>query len=262
MKSLPYTQLTDNQALKQLRCLELKRIDIHPDSLMDLIQQNSTSLKELYLNEVYLKIISPSDSESALWVGHGSDVPKSSGAYWIAEELRDMKTLQLDIFRVTGLGYDDYEPENAAAHLSYDLEDPSGLDRSFDERFIEIYMGLPPPPRVVDIQPTDTGLVRLMAEDLVATDLEVTRKAMRNLDPRELEYKRLHKWEYDVETFQRDHNTTSHWKRCIDGLFYNHNEKALFELQKIIAVADRGMSLLSDEIDRIHTMTTIPREER
>jgi hypothetical protein len=65
----------------------------------------------------------------------------------------------------------------------------------------------------------------------------------------------IRKVDYDVETFQRFHNTTSHWKCSIDGLFYNHNEKALVELQKIISVADRGMALLSEEITRIHSLT-------
>lgn len=48
----------------------------------------------------------------------------------------------------------------------------------------------------------------------------------------------------------RYHNTTSYFKRCIDGYFFNHNEQALKELQNIIQVADRGMSLLQTEIDR------------
>lgn len=48
----------------------------------------------------------------------------------------------------------------------------------------------------------------------------------------------------------RYHNTTSYFKRCIDGYFFNHNEKALKELQNIIQVADRGMTLLQTEIDQ------------
>jgi hypothetical protein len=53
-----------------------------------------------------------------------------------------------------------------------------------------------------------------------------------------------------VETFQLHHNTTSHWNRCIDNIFYNHNDKSLAELQKIISIADRGMTLLSENMDQ------------
>lgn len=63
--------------------------------------------------------------------------------------------------------------------------------------------------------------------------------------------------EYDAETFQKSHNTTSHFKRCIDGYFFNHNEQALKELQNIITVTDRGMTLLSAEIDRARYGTQI-----
>lgn len=57
--------------------------------------------------------------------------------------------------------------------------------------------------------------------------------------------------EYDVETFQREvHNNTWHFKRCINGYFFNYNEQTLKKLQNIITIADRGMTLLLEEIDR------------
>jgi hypothetical protein len=37
---------------------------------------------------------------------------------------------------------------------------------------------------------------------------------------------------------------------CINRYFFNHNEQVLKELQNIITVADRGMTLLSAKIDR------------
>jgi hypothetical protein len=43
-------------------------------------------------------------------------------------------------------------------------------------------------------------------------------------------------------------------KRCIDGYFFNHNEQALKELQRIITVADRGMALISQELIRANQM--------
>ena len=64
--------------------------------------------------------------------------------------------------------------------------------------------------------------------------------------------------DFDAETFQRHHNTTSHFKRSIDGYFTNHNEQALKELQNLVSVADRGMSLISQEIERYRVATVNP----
>jgi len=64
--------------------------------------------------------------------------------------------------------------------------------------------------------------------------------------------------DYDADTFQRYHNTTSHFKRSIDGYFTNHNDQALRELQNLISVADRGMTLISQEIERYQGATVDP----
>ncbi len=280
MKSLPYPELDRNRRLKHLRYLELRRIDIDPIALERLIQQNSTSLKELYLNDVYLKVFeSPERHTTALWIGHGSAGPKPQGSYWLAENLRNMESLNLDVLRVSGLGYNDFDPSTDMQPKKYDFEDPSGLDRPFEQRFVEAVLGhLLPSPQPITAMVTATACPRHLTGwrpsrlplagqtdpltsftrtrltqslDLACATTSLTSGTLRLGD------RPARKVDYDVETFQRYHNTTSHWKCSIDGLFYNHNEKALVELQKIISVADRGMALLSEEISRIHSLTRI-----
>jgi hypothetical protein len=285
MKSLPYQSLDEKRTLKYLRFLELKRIDIDPSALEQLIEQNSTSLKELYLNEVYLKIFRSTDlDQTPLWIGHGDGVDKPAGRFWLAEKLQGMESLNLEVLRATGIGYDDYDPEiRSNRNSDYDLVDPTGHNRTFDQRFVEAVLGIPSPPpkkaapaetlgagkpeveqdvvaiqRAIAFQATLAAAGGPIREMLYEDYRAFLSRSLTSSTPSKPE--QLRKVDWDVETFQRHHNTTSHWKRCIDGLFYNHNEKALEELQKIIGVADRGMTLLSDEIDRIHGLTEIPRE--
>jgi hypothetical protein len=239
----------------------VKRVDIDPNALVILIKDNSVSLKELYLNEVYIKVFgSEQREETPLWIGH-QDVPRHEGCCWVAQALREMEGLQLKILRVTGLGYDDFEPDRSLLHPNYDLIDPSGLDISFDQRFVEAVMKTSDANNVT-VPPPTSELPQTSSETHIVTpplNLPNMLKPLSNpaslseeLDLASLTH-HLKASEYDVEVFQRlRHNSTSHFKRCIDGYFNNHNERALLELQRIIAVADRGMALISDEIDRSH----------
>jgi len=220
MRSLPYRQV-DNGArnLKHLRSLELKRVDVEPTPLLEMIEHSSASLKELFLNEVYLKINGRTNRGSALWVGHGPEVAKPHGAIWISEELRSMASrgLKLDTLRATALGYEENTNRGNTTNpaFEYDLHDPSGRNRSFDERFVERALGLQP---------------------------SATVEAKAEID-------------YDVDAYQQYHNTTSRWNSSLDDIFYNHNDKALEQLRNLITMIEHGMSLLSDEIERITTVT-------
>ncbi|KFY00158.1 hypothetical protein V490_01454 [Pseudogymnoascus sp. VKM F-3557] len=125
-----------------------------------------------------------------------------------------MPDLRLTVLRATALGYDEYSAgPDFVNHGQFDLDDPSGRKRSFDERFVEaaLYQN-----------PSASIMTKPMAD-------------------------------YDVDSFQQTHNTTSHWRSSIDGVFYNHNDTALDELKKILSVVERGMGLLTAEIDRINT---------
>ncbi|KFY37872.1 hypothetical protein V494_04602 [Pseudogymnoascus sp. VKM F-4513 (FW-928)] len=214
MQSLPYQDMSASN-LSSLRCLELNRIDIEPESFLRMVNKCAFTLKEVYLNEVYLKV--RNGPAVSLWIGLGPEVPRPSGAKWVAEELQEIPGLELTILRATALGYDEFTAGPAGpgyiAHGQFDLEDPSGRKRSFDERFVEAALGQTPPSSMES---------RPMAD-------------------------------YDVDSFQNGHNTTSHWRSSIDGVFYNHNDTALDELKKILSVVERGMGLLTAEIERINT---------
>jgi hypothetical protein len=265
MRSLPFYN-DQSQRLKNLRFLELKRVDIDPFALLDLVKECASSLKEIYLNEVYMKVRADLDgSNMLLWIGQ-ADTTKPDHSCWLAQELHDMEDLKLDILRATGLGYDDFHPDRDAIN-DFDLVDPTNRNRNFDQRFVEAVLGsedLIIPDASVDnseSMPLDssatasgsatvpTSTISTWPGEQISGPLVLEIGQERPADLASIDYLTKRK-EYDAETFQRYHNTTSHFKRCIDGYFFNHNEQALKELQKIITVADRGMNLLSAEIDR------------
>jgi hypothetical protein len=316
MRSLPF-HMNESRSTSRLRFLELKRVDIDPRSLLNLVTECAASLKELYLNEVYLKVRGDGVSGGSLWLGH-AELQKSEDVNWIAQDLRQIKELKLDVLRATGLGYDEFDPETNPLNPHYDLLDYSGRNQPFDQRFVEAVLAAssdttmtdppksetpsgpngPPLPQIATVIPELTNLTSVLppdAEDArvpgapvfgeipqseyqqlplplphegshspqprpfnetIAGGLyvEPSQPEQHTLPP--LNHLRKEK-EYDAETFQRSHNTTSHYKRCIDGYFFNHNEQALKELQNIITVADRGMTLLSAEIDRARYGTEV-----
>lgn len=263
MRSLPY-HVSPNPQLPKLRYLErrypfstsnylaylglVKRVDVDPRSLITLIEDNSPSLKEIYLNEVYLKVIGSSEApNTSLWIGYPGQ-PRSLESVWIAQSLRYMEGLHLDVLRATGLGYDVFNPDRQLIHPVYDLNDPSGLNRSFDQRFVEavnfndnLAMDDPIPPAILpDFD--DHGRQILSLEKSRSVHPQKAQKS----------------GDYDAEIYQQHHNTTSHYKRCIDGYFLNHNEQALQELQRIMNVADRGMNLITEEIERSREARVVP----
>jgi hypothetical protein len=258
MRSLPYPYEISS-TFDRLRYLELKRVDIDPKQLIRLIEDCSGTLKELYLVEVYIKVYGAVDQDkTALWIGlqHSS---RPLEACWVAQDLRNMESLQLDVLRVTGLGYDDFEPDEASLHPDYDLEDPGDLDKSFDQRFVEAVMQ--PDVDIMSTSPTSRTTspelpqeVATLPEDVSLSPSTVPTSPSIP-DPLAIVRNRI---DYDADTFQRYHNTTSHFKRSIDGYFTNHNEQALKELQNLISVADRGMTLISQEIERYRVATVDP----
>lgn len=214
-------------------------MDIDARDLLNLIEEHSQTLKEIYFNEVYLKVMDSVGEEKTLWIGAPDQALPTQGLS-VAQGLRDMDALQLDILRATGLGYDILYPGGGLPLVDYDLNDPSGLNMSFDERFVDAVFA------TADTSMSDSistpAPIGLDSGKLAALKAE----ASSSITPRRA--KRLRDW--SAETYQLRRNTTSHFKRSIDGLFLNHNEQALVELQRIMTLADRGMNLISDEIAR------------
>ncbi|TVY65580.1 hypothetical protein LSUE1_G008699 [Lachnellula suecica] len=267
MRSLPYP-LDNNAKFDHLQFLELKRVDIDPHQLVRLIEDCSATLKELYLVDVYIKVHSAVDRDkTALWIGLRS-CTRPLGACWVAQDLRNMEELHLEVLRVTNLGYDDFDEDQTSSTPNYDLDDPSNLGRSFDQRFVQAAMQ-----PEIDTEPSTASSEAASPEVMMGESFEdyfnhvdalvTTPQDEADLppisfaespDPASAED---YIEDYDAEAFQLTHNTTSHFKRCIDGYFTNHNERALKELQDIVAVADRGMLLINQEVTRVRTMATV-----
>ena len=158
--------------LPYLTHLELRRIEVAPDILLSMLESYQTSLQELYLDHVYLKTEQTfimnvaQQSASQLWVGLPNETPGPRD-HWIAVRLRQMR-LRLRVCRATNLGYDQYtwtigtthEASIATAGLGYDTEDPSGLGRSLEQRFVEVALGYQQPPA------PDGSPVEYLPEDL------------------------------------------------------------------------------------------------
>ncbi|KAA8567031.1 hypothetical protein EYC84_010115 [Monilinia fructicola] len=242
MRSLPYHPVK-GPALNNLRYLELKRVEMDPAMLLFLIKENCHSLTELYLSEVYLKVFGSADKEdTSLWIGHPNvkiPNPNPGKCTWVAPAIRDIEGLNLKILRVSSLGYDDYNPDPDSENPNYDLDDPTGHNKPFDQRFVEAVIGTIIPSSL-ESPPVDTPT------EIDDTN-ENTIKVGIGLDT------------YDAEAYQLNQgNRTSHFKRCIDGVFLNHTDGALRELQKIISVADRGMDLINEEINRNQALVVDP----
>jgi hypothetical protein len=214
------------------------------------------------LTEVYLKINGTLEPDSSsLWIGLPSTT-RVEGSIWVAEAIHNMKSLSLQILRVSNLGYDGFDPDNKLTRGNYDLADPSGLNKSFDMRFVEAASGrgyseadhAETTAHGFDFLDFSDSTSALASTDVHSDDVGLSMSSNSNtLDAPEPTRPTLDDvCEYDAETFQTSHNTTNHYKKCIDGYFFNHNEQALKELQQIIQVADRGMTLLSAEIDRTY----------
>jgi hypothetical protein len=210
----------------------------------------STALKELYLNEVYLKVHGARQtSRTPLWIGYPDEhIPDDY--IWVARSLRNMKDLHLEILRVSGLGYDDYKPDPTSLKPNYDLIDSSSVHMSsseivhtsFDKRFVDAVMS----PFGTASEATITPIAD---SQLVQSPYLNGSQTVRSPTNENEEW--TEKSSYDVEVFQQYHyNSTSYFKKCIDGHFINHNDRALEELQRIITVADHGMALIAEEMDR------------
>lgn len=277
MRSLPYplpSHASNINSLKYLRFLELKRVDIDPSAFVRMIDDNSQSLKELHLNQVHLKVCGPSGvNNNCRWIGHAPEETKPDEAIWIAEYLREKKSLKLDIVRATNLGYDTEPAINVGGSPveKFDLHDPS--EKSFDQRFVNAVMGvvttLPSTPSTGQTNPAeDSWQMTFSSLPKHLYEVEAYQRTPFPYDeyldstpfrktPHKTSYTRVQEERHSScqvlarTQFLRDNNTTSHFKRSIDGVFYNHNERALVELHKIIGVVAKAMNVMNEQVERI-----------
>lgn len=198
-KCLPIP-LTQPLAIGRLRSLELKCIHADLEELYYLIEENSGTLKEIYLFDVLTR---PPLYRDAIWIGKPGTA-KPVDDFWMAEALRDLKDLKLDVLRANKIGYYDVPSQEA----TYDSDDPTGLNRSFDQRFIEAVF-------FRDVDLTNDTVPEVDPRDDVG-DEDVTSDLTKHpqSDQRVWELS-----EYDAQAYQQAHKNNAHWKTSLDGIF-------------------------------------------
>jgi hypothetical protein len=217
--------------LPQLTSLELRRVEVLPTFFRSLARNFGSTLKELYLNEVYLKaetgVIFNQDTSRTLWIGLPNQRP-ALGCHWIATILRESLP-NLQICRAAFLSYDLYLREDASdlSH-EFDFYDPCLEQRSFSQRFVEVVMGIKQGPGA------DGEPVRYLPEDEkndhLLKELVICNGPMWLTD-------------YDCNAYQTAvANPTSAWYKSIDGLFTNCNNNTLDDLHFIADTACQGMN--------------------
>lgn len=233
VRSLPLPQVI----LSNLTCLELKRVEIAPDFLLRCAQNFGSSLAELYLSEVFLKVEQSQswneDSTKVLWVGLPNVRPPEEGS-WIAMELRCAMP-NLRVCRAAFLAYDQYVRDSNLCNPEFDLIDPCDMGRCISHRFVEVVMGIKqrntPGGEPVEYLPRDSA-----RDDLVRT-LTPHREGAEGsyIEPLETDY--------NTNAYQMAiANPTSRWYKGIDGSFPNCNPGTLSRLHYIAETACQGMN--------------------
>lgn len=225
-RSLPVPRVI----LSNLTCLELKRVEILPEVLIQAAEDFGPTLQELYLNEVYLKTEQSrdwnEDCKNTLWIGLPNQRPGEERR-WVAMALRSVLP-RLKICRASFLAYDHYLREDMAGNPEFDLIDPCGLGRSVSQRFVEVVTGIRQPNMPsgdpVEFLPKDPKM------DHLTQKLTSRTRALRIT-------------EYDTNAYQTAvENTTSQWQKSIDSVFANCNPNTLDELHYIAETACQGMN--------------------
>lgn len=224
-----------------LVCLELKRLEITPEAFHSVLLCLGNHLRELYLNEIYLKTEQSNDynqdSRKALWVGLPNQRP-GPDCYWMATLVRTCVP-SLRICRASFLAYDHFYRDDTTAHPDFDLGDPCGLGRSVSQRFVEVALGIR--------QPNSRSGRPVVYLSGHPADDAVLAQGLRDRT------RALLATEYDTVAYQTAvDNPTSEWQRSLDGIFHNCNTGTLDELHHIAETACRGMN----EINRRRNEST------
>ncbi|KAI5466707.1 hypothetical protein BGZ63DRAFT_497783 [Mariannaea sp. PMI_226] len=227
-RSLPAPN--EHLVLANLTCLELKRMELSAEVMIRIVQNLGSTLEELYLNEVYLKVEQAQDlnagGKDILWVGLPNQRPPAEGR-WIAMALR-CAAPHLRVCRASFLGYDRYLREDVPNIPEFDFVDPCGLGRGITQRFVEVVMGIQQP-NMPNGDPVEY-LPANSQHDYLLNQLKPRSHAPRVTD-------------YDTNAHQLDvANPTSEWLRKLDGIFQNLNSNTLDELHYIAETACRGMN--------------------
>jgi len=229
--------------ISALRCLELKRVLVSADFLINAAHNFGSTLEELYLTEVYMAVEQTpawnTNCQRHLWIGLPNtqpppDAPEGRTA-WVAMVFRALMP-HLRIIRASGLGYHLHTScpaslEHDVTTRAFDLQDPAGLSRPLSRRFVEVVSGITQPPTLG----TKSPMVYYPHEAENAHLLKETKPRPRHLCIED----------YDTLAHQlANGSTTSDWLRSIDGVFANCNSNSLDELHQIANTACQGMGEL------------------
>lgn len=245
-RCMPTIRRPPRSVLPNLTFLELRQVEVMGCGLLSMFKCFGHSLRELYLDGVYLKTVysaeSPQDVNNTLWIGLPNVRPPLNHR-WVATYLRQIR-VQLRVCRVANLGYDQYvmgeEPTDHAASsaaATYDLADPCGLSRSLEQRFVEVATGVAQPP-------TATGAPVAYYPEEPSQEAWALAQGSR---PAGIGL-RTEDWHATLYLTTR-RNPTSAWQRSIDGQFPNCNQHTLTALHNFADAAHRGMALLNQSAE-------------
>ncbi|KAL7628000.1 hypothetical protein AAE478_002196 [Parahypoxylon ruwenzoriense] len=239
-RCIPTIRKPPKSVLPNLAFLELRQVEVMGCGLLSMLKCFCHSLRELYLDGVYLKTVysaeSPQDANNTLWIGLPNVRPPLNHR-WVATYLRQIRT-QLRVCRVANLGYDQYVMgEEPANNATYDLTDPCGLSRTLEQRFVEVAMGIKQPPTAdgspVAYWPEEESQTWALADRDAASDVPC-----------------IEDWHATRYLAAPERNPTSSWQRSIDGQFPNCNSFTLNMLHAFADNAYNGMAMLNQIADQ------------
>lgn len=261
-RCIPTIRRPPRSVLPHLTFLELRQVEVMGCGLLSMFKCFGYSLRELYLDGVYLKTVysadAPQDVNKTLWIGLPNVRPPLNHR-WVATYLRQIR-VQLRVCRVANLGYDQYvmgeellaEHSNSSGGSSgsgaatYDLADPCGLSRSLEQRFVEVAMGVEQPA-------TADGAAVVYYPEEESQEAWALAQGARpagssNSSGGGGQVLRTEDW-HATFYLATQRNPTSAWQRSIDGHFPNCNQYTLKALHSFADAAHRGMTLLNQTAD-------------
>lgn len=219
-------------SMRHLTCLELRRIDLNSDFFISGAISFGSTLRELYLNKVCLKIRKTRDENDELlnerWVGPPNTSPRSNGPdRWMAHIIQK-EFPEIRVCRATRLSYDFYGSAEDLEELGgLDVDDPCGLNRDLARRFVEVAMGYEQP----DLE---TGGPCTMFPSTDQTEF------LLKPAPKDLEAS-----DWDVGAYHSEvTNPTSSWLDSLDGCFPNDRSTGITVLRDIAESTCEGLNIL------------------
>ncbi|SPO00918.1 uncharacterized protein DNG_03666 [Cephalotrichum gorgonifer] len=206
-------------ALRNLTCLELRRIDLGSDFFHAAAELFGPALHELYLDKVCLRIRGAEYPPKDMWVGLPNIQAKADDR-WVAQTVRE-KFPEMQICRATHLSYDFYGTTDDLVLLqNLDIDDPCGLRRDLARRFVEVVMGYEQPE--LKAGGSCTMLRRTTADPTLS--LPFLGLASKDMQPSD----------WDVATYHNlVANPTSRWLDSIDGHFANDRSTSTKDLRHV-----------------------------